>query len=366
MISALILLLTVLGTLFAWIHFSSKTRRAQKSDEPVSILKPLSGLDPELEINLDSFFRIEYPKFELLFAVADPGDPSIPLVQRKMIEYPDVSARIFIGAEACLGNPKIRNLIRAYESVQYDLLWISDSNTRTEPEALLSLVSDFDSDTGVMTSVVIGCRATNWISNVERTFFDSFYARWMILASFFGFSCVIGKSMMIRKSVIERFGGFKALERYIAEDHMAGVATQKLGLKVRISKTPCIQILGSQSMNCFWQRHLRWARLRRVYVPFIYFFECFSGVVGGASMGAVAVFYFGEVSISYFLIAYSSIWFVSDFLLGFKLSRKSEAWLLSWILREALALPLFVHSMTSRRVVWRNSHICLGRGGLID
>src|SRR5271169_2609671 len=59
-----------------------------RSAEPISILKPLAGLDLGLEQNLRTFFEQSYPAYEILFAVRSADDPAAAVVARLQKEYP--------------------------------------------------------------------------------------------------------------------------------------------------------------------------------------------------------------------------------------------------------------------------------------
>ena len=57
---------------------------------PVTILKPVCGLDPGLYGNLRSFCEQDYPAYQVLFGVRDPNDPAIPVVERVIRDGPDL------------------------------------------------------------------------------------------------------------------------------------------------------------------------------------------------------------------------------------------------------------------------------------
>jgi ceramide glucosyltransferase len=67
--------------------------------EGVSILRPLKGVDLELDANLRSSFIQNYPKFEIIFSVASPEDPAIPIVKRLMKEFHKIDSRLIIGID---------------------------------------------------------------------------------------------------------------------------------------------------------------------------------------------------------------------------------------------------------------------------
>jgi len=102
---------TVLSMLaLGWVTRRGRGRGLPEHTPPVTIFKPLKGLDEELEANLRSFFHLDYPVYQLLFGVADAGDPAIAVVQKLMGEHPDRDARLVVGAPAFGLNPKVENL----------------------------------------------------------------------------------------------------------------------------------------------------------------------------------------------------------------------------------------------------------------
>ncbi|KAG0636161.1 nucleotide-diphospho-sugar transferase [Tuber brumale] len=96
----------------------------------VSILRPVKGLDPFLQLCLESTTLLRYPKskYELILCVASPHDPAVPIIRQVIASHPETNARILIGEEDVGPNPKIRNLSKGYREAKGDIMWILDSN----------------------------------------------------------------------------------------------------------------------------------------------------------------------------------------------------------------------------------------------
>ncbi len=359
-----------LGTLLAKRHFrkSPKHLDAPFTLLPVSILKPLKGNDPNLRQNLESFFLLNYPSFEILFSIPCPRDPARAVVEELQLQYPNVLSRLFIGAKEIGHNPKINNLITSYNEAQFDFVLISDSNVFAPTDMLKRLMAQVETGVGIITSVIAGTDGSGLGGQLESTQLNTFYARGMLLAEYFGKPCVVGKSMLFQRSVAKRFGGLETLSNYIAEDQMAGEAMKKLGLKIHTNVDPVIQVIGTWSFKEFWKRHLRWGRLRKMHSPLTFYVEPLTqfwviGLIGCLSLQNV-------LSPALFFTLHFGIWGLNDFFLLKAIHRKSNTRMsvfspFYWIIRETLAVPLWIHIAMGDRVEWRGHQIQLGIGGII-
>src|SRR5215467_8044532 len=87
--------------------------------EAISILKPLAGLDLDLESNLRTFFQQDYADFEILFAVRSGDDPAVLAVEKLQREYPHVAARLLITGEPPYANAKVYSLARMLAEAEH-------------------------------------------------------------------------------------------------------------------------------------------------------------------------------------------------------------------------------------------------------
>lgn len=338
---------------------------ASTSLPPISVLKPLKGRDEGLARNLESFFELDYPEFELLFSVADPSDPARGVVEALQLKYPEVNARLVVGEVYAL-NPKVANLILSYSKAQHDLMVISDSNVRVGPDYLTHMAGKMSEGVGVLTSLVAGVNSETFGGALEATQLNTFFARGLCLAFQFGQPCVIGKSMMFRRSVADRFGGLRALGQYVAEDYVIGEKIQKLGLRADLVVEPVDQHIGEYSFSSYWQRQLRWGRIRKLHAPFAFCLEPMSSAFAGALAGAAACY-------SMFSLPFVPIFLLSlvvngfqDFLVSSHItSGKGRNFVLPWLARELLFFPMWVAVASSNTVQWRGTRIPLRMGGRI-
>src|SRR5579885_702629 len=118
--------------------------RKSRTAPPVSVLKPLSGVDDGLEENLAAVFRQRYGEFEILFAVRSAKDPAIPVVEKLRAEYPGVPSRLIVTGEPPYANAKVYSLDRMLAEARYGLIVMSDSDVRVGPDMLSTFAAEFE------------------------------------------------------------------------------------------------------------------------------------------------------------------------------------------------------------------------------
>src|SRR2546423_3087443 len=119
---------------------------------PVSILKPVRGVDREAYENFASYCRLDYPEYEIIFAVADPDDPAVPVIEKLQADFPRCAVRLIRGAERIGTNRKVNSLCRLVQEAKYDLMVMSDSDVRVGADYLKVIAPPFaDPQVGVVT-----------------------------------------------------------------------------------------------------------------------------------------------------------------------------------------------------------------------
>lgn len=319
------------------------------------------------EENLRSFFELQYPDFEIIFSIASQNDPARGLVEKLIAEYPYVQSRLILGDRDIGPNPKINNLVKSYEIAQNDLILISDSNVRVEATYLKRLVAHLDNGVGMLTSVVAGVDPRSLGGHLEAMHLNTFYARAMRLAELFGQPCVVGKSMLFRKSMAKRFGGISALSRYLAEDYMAGIATRRLGYSVVVVSDPVRQQIGEYSLSDYWQRHIRWGRIRKSQAPLPFLLELLFSCPVSAIVGVHGMTQVFGMSLTLALAVHLLIWASADFAIYLRTAgsiRFPAA--IAWFMRELTIVPLWIHTALGNTVQWRGQKLVVMHGGVLE
>jgi ceramide glucosyltransferase len=246
---------------------------------PVSLVRPLHGIEAFSDEMLARSFRLAYPAYELIFCVADSDDPIVPQVQRLIAEHPQVPARLILGDERICDNPKLNNCLRGWRAAAHDWVVLADSNVAMPPDYLQRLQAAWRDETGLVCSTPVGARPGSFMAEVECAFLNTLQARWQYAAETFGLGFAQGKSMLWHKPFLEARGGLQALAAEIAEDAAATKLVRAAGKRVHLVASPFEQPLGRRGFNEVWARQLRWARLRRVTFPLFFAPEIGSGVL---------------------------------------------------------------------------------------
>jgi ceramide glucosyltransferase len=243
----------------------------------VSIVRPLCGIEAYSLETLRSSFLLDHPCYEVIFCVARDDDPVIGLVHRLMAAYPGVKARLIVGDERVCLNPKLNNVVKGWDAARHDWIVMADSNVLMPTDYVARLLARWRDDTGVVCSVPIGSNPANFWAELECAFLNSFEARWEYAADSLGMGYAQGKSMLLRKRIIEPRGGIRALGAEIAEDAALTKLLHRARLKVHLVDDAFEQPLGPRRFAEVWRRQTRWARLRRMTFPLLFVPELVAG-----------------------------------------------------------------------------------------
>lgn len=250
---------------------------------PISVLKPLHGLDDGLEENLRSFFAQPYrhpggaPAFEILFATRDAGDPAIAVVERLRAEFPDVPVSRLITGEPPYPNAKVYSLALMVDAARNDLLVMADSDVRVDAGFLETVSAEFtDPALGLSTCPYRAVAGKSLWSFLEALHMNTEFLGGVLTARLLeGVRFALGPTITIRRGVLEDIGGFAELREFLAEDFVMGQRAAACGHRVILSRYAIEHRIGSQDLAHSLAHRLRWARSTRRSRPAGYFGELF-------------------------------------------------------------------------------------------
>jgi ceramide glucosyltransferase len=252
-------------------------RRLPTYRPPVTILRPICGMENHIHTTLTSSFAIKYPEFEIVFCVASPVDPAIPIIEQLITNHPEVPSRLLIGEHRISPNPKLNNLVKGWHAARHEFIAMADSNLLLPADYLDQLMAHWDAQTGLVSSPAFGGRPEGIGAELECAFLNSYQARWQFAAAALGAGYAQGKTLFWRRNLLDCVGGIGSLAREPAEDAAATKLVRKMGSKVRLVAKPFEQPLGHRRFSAVWRRQIRWARLRRDTFGGLFALEILSG-----------------------------------------------------------------------------------------
>lgn len=341
----------------------------------VSIIKPLVGIDDNLYQNLETFFQIDYPIYELLFCVQDPNDDAILIVKNLLKTYPNVDAKLFTGGERVGVNPKINNMQPAYRAVKYELILVSDSGISMKENTLLDMVNHMHDDVALVHQMPFICDSSrkNFQSIVEKVYFGTAHARAYLTADLLSINCPTGMSALMRKQLLDEVGGIKAFGQYLAEDFFFAKSFTNRGWKIRISSQPAWQNSASSSdtLSTLNGRIERWIKLRLAMVPQWTLLEPFSECMLLGILGAISINFLWAFDPFAVFIFHVLLWSFSDYNLlciiqDGPLTFSKTDFIFAWLIRECTALIIFLKALSNPKVTWRSRIFKLKWGGYAE
>ena len=359
--SAVFLSLVLLGVL----RFRSAVRQQLRAIPdnahfpPVSILKPVHGLEAQLRENIESFFVQDYPQYEILFAADDANDAALEIVREVCARYPHIHTRVLVTG-ALWPNPVVYGFHCMAESASHEILVTTDSDVQVSPNYLREVVAPLlDPQVGMVTCLYRGKNVAGFFSALTAIGMSVEMTAGVLVAHLLeGMKFGLGPTTVIRKDSLAKIGGYGALKDYIAYDFAIGSMIAKAGYRVVLSCHPIDHVVNQKSFSRMWQNQLRWAQTTRYSRPKGHFG---SGLIFSMPYGLLGLF-------AACLLGH---WGIGWFLFGVAvLNRLAEAWLVGWIvvrdpqvlrapwlypLRDLLGFVVWFASYLSLRYVWRDS-----------
>ncbi|MEH2265014.1 bacteriohopanetetrol glucosamine biosynthesis glycosyltransferase HpnI [Nostoc sp.] len=239
---------------------------------PVSILKPICGLDSNAYENLASFCQQDYPKYQIIFAVRNSQDPCIEVVEKIIHNFSDLDILLIVSERVIGTNLKISNLANAAAKAKYEILVLADSDIRVGTDYLQRVIQPLqDKNVGVVTCMY-RTLTQGWISILEAISTTTEFHAGVLVSNIKenGIKFAFGSTIVIPKKVLEAIGGFEAIADYLADDFQLGYLPVQAGYKVVLSDYIVEHVQISNNLVDAIRRQIRWARGKRVSRPWGY------------------------------------------------------------------------------------------------
>jgi ceramide glucosyltransferase len=352
--------------ILAAVRFFRRERRKVVSEfrPPVSLLKPVRGVDFGSYENFSSFCLQNYEEYEILFCVNEMSDPAVPVIQRVMAEFPQRRIRILSDAPQLGTNRKVNNLALLTKEAQHEFLVQSDGDVRVGPNYLREVVAPFmDPGVGVVSCFYRGIAQPNLEAELEAVGAASdFFAGALVADWMEGVTFALGASVATRKAWLGKIGGYEGIADFLADDYEIGNRVHKAGGKVLLSREAVWTMYPALCLRDFWEHQVRWARTVRLVRPASFFGLLVTHGLPWAVAAAlvapsegIAAGYLGAYLILRLTLAWvAGVWGVGDEVLRGKL------WLVP--LRDAVHFVVWLAGFTSNRVKWGGTEYAIENG----
>jgi ceramide glucosyltransferase len=238
---------------------------------PISILKPLKGIDPEIWESFCSHCEQRYPQFQIIFGVSDPGDPAIEVVRKLQSKYPNLPIELIVCDRVLGTNIKVSNLLQMLPAARHELLLVNDSDIRVPSDYLRKVIPPLaDASVGLVTCLYRGdaspaLASPTLGSRLEALAISTDFVPGVLSARFLekGLHFGLGSTLAFRRRDLEAIGGFEALLDYLADDYEIGRRIAACGKRVELSAGTVTTFLPAYTLRQFFQHQLRWSRTIR-------------------------------------------------------------------------------------------------------
>ena len=388
MFAYILLALAVAGTLSSWtflilallgaakFHRAAKAQRHQaqsipdSSLPPVSLLKPVHGLESRLQENIESFFKLDYPHYEIIFAADLEDNAALAVVREICARYPQIPTQIVITGRPPWPNPPAYAFFRMAEHAKNDIFVTSDSDVFVQPSYLREIVPPvLDPKNGMLTCVYRGKNAGGFWSGVHAIGMSVEMTAGVVTANMLeGMKFGLGPTIVVRRDALEKIGGFGALEHYFANDFMLGNLIEKSGCNIVLSRHIIDHVVSPLSFLRVWQHEVRWARSTRGSRPWGHLFSGLIYAMPFGILGLVAAAAAGHIWFGVALLAAAiANRIIESWVIGWGITRDPESrslWL--YPLRDLLGFFVWCASYLGRyRAVWRNVQYDLTTDGRV-
>jgi ceramide glucosyltransferase len=364
----------LVGIYSAW-RFFRVAHRAATGDgssttvetRPISVLKPVRGLDPSARENFASFCRQDYPDFEILFAVNESSDPVVPVIEKLIEDFPERSIRLIFVNERLGANTKVSNLCRLVREARNDLLVITDSDVRVDRGYLRSIAAMFhDPEVGGVTALYRGDDNLQFVAAMDCVGSSAaFCGAALVARELEGLKFMMGSTMATTKQRLAEIGGFEAIVDLHSDDYELGLRIAKSGYKIELLPEPVTMAFPSQTLGAYLRHELRWAIGIRNIRPGGHFGMLFTHGLPWAIAAACVAPSDGMAAgylAAYFGLRFAMAWVVGVWGLRDPVLRR-RFWLLP--IRDLLSFWVWLASFGMNRIEWRGSAFTLDKGRMI-
>ncbi len=275
-IAAIPFIYYIIALFSAWRFFRHSADSAASNSDftpPVSILKPVRGLDPDAYDNFASFCRQDYPEYEIVFCIGDRSDPVLPIIEKVIADFPERDIRVLFGTGREATNDKVAKLARLAKEARYEILVINDSDVRAEPKYLRTVVAPLaDPKVGAVTCFYTPTDEKTLVQRLQTVgMYSDFYVGIVVAWQLDGVKFALGPTIATSRARLAGFGGYEMIENRPADDLLVGRLIAEQGYEVKLIPYSVHTVADFQSLRDLFLKRLRWIVVMRHMRPWGHF-----------------------------------------------------------------------------------------------
>jgi ceramide glucosyltransferase len=335
------------------------SRPADSIAPPASILKPVRGVDQDAYENFASFCRLDYPEYELIFAVADPKDPAIPIIEKLQRDFPSRSVRLVTSVQSFGENPKVNNLCTAVRAAKYDLLVMSDADVRVDQDYLREVAAPFaDPAVGAVTALYRCLGGGTLAADLDMLGMctDSIPGAVVARKLEGNVRFAFGWTMATTKKNLAEIGGWESMADHHSDDFELGNRIADRGHRVHLMRKPVWMVFPEETMPELLRHEMRWAIGLKNVRPAGYAGMIFTQGLPWTVLAAIAAASVGwhwiaaAYALAYLVLRIGAAWAAGVWGLGDG-AIAGKLWLVPF--RDALGSAVWVAGFFSNKIRWR-------------
>jgi ceramide glucosyltransferase len=332
---------------------------------PLSILKPVRGLDPDAYENFASFCGQDYPQYEIVFCLGAVDDAAVPIIETLRRNFPQQRIRVLFGSGRVAANDKVAKLVRLADEAAYEHLVINDSDVRVGRDYLRKIIAP-------LADPKIGAVTCLYVSTGDRTFTDTlqtvgmlsdFYAGLLVARELDGVKFALGPTIATTRAHLAAFGGYRAIENRPGDDLLVGQLISEQGYEVVLSRYVVETVSDYQSMKDLLDKRMRWLVVMRHMRPLGHLGMLFTqglpwsiAAIAVHPTRAVAAFFLG----GYFVLRMVMSWVIG--VRGLKQRSLDTKVVVAW---DAFAFVMWLASFGRNSIRWRGGDYRIRNGQLV-
>jgi ceramide glucosyltransferase len=352
----------------SWRYFRQPASAPEAAfTPPVSILKPIRGLDPDAPENLASFCRLDYPEYEIVFCVDPDDEPVLAVLAQLTADFPQCRIRVLYGSGRVATNDKVAKLARLVGDAAHEVVVISDSDVRVRPDYLRRVVAPLrDPKVGAVTPFYVPTELTTLTDHLQSVgMMSDFYAGVLVAWQLDGVKFALGPTIATTRARLDGFGGYPELENRPADDLLVGRLIAEQGFEVVLLRYSIETVCDYGSIGDLLHKRLRWIVVMRHMRPWGHFGLLLTQGLPW-SLAAVAVHPSAAVAIGY-LGGYIALRMAMTWIIGIHGLHQRGLWKQMPLIPvwDGVAFAIWLTSFGRNSIRWRGADYHIRNGRLV-